>query len=344
MWRVLLSLIVHRFLLLVIALSAIYVGLPLEEKNLNVSWSQFLEKVSQSKEAQAIQSLSEDSIGSVIKKENDPYLWIGKILVSLLPMQPASVILILSNLFLILFLWELNRLVNSMALPDVAVDTCILVILWLTSYELSLGSSLSLSCFLCALILRGANDGRWLSCGLSLGLLALTQPFAIFLLIPVFLNLGSHFKYVSSAEFTRKVLFILVPFIAALFFHRELYSSLSSVISGSAFSNLTALTKSQSHPSWVFSNTFLGQTIALVILFIGTLICFFVFSTFIHRILPLTLFVALLLTTPYKDLATSALLVAPAFSGIAEASVPALLRSIQLIFLVFGSIEVFNLF
>lgn len=336
MWRVLLSLIVHRFLLLVIALSAIYVELPSEEKNLNISWSHFLEKVSQSKEAQAVQSLSENS--------NDPYLWLGKALVSFLSIQPASALLILSNLFLILFLWELNRLVNSMALPDVAVDTCILVILWLTSYELSLGSSLSLSCFLCALILRGANDGRWLTCGISIGILALTQPFAIFLLLPVFLNLGGHFKYISSAEFTRKVLFILVPFIAAVFFHKELYSNLSTVFSASAFSNLTALTEKQADSSWVFSNTFLGQTIALIILFIGTLICFFVFSTFIHRILPLTLFVALVLTTPYKDLATSALLVAPAFSGIAEASVPALLRSIQLIFLVFGSIEVFNLF
>jgi hypothetical protein len=344
MWRILLSLIVHRFLLLVIALSAICVQIPSQDKNISSCWGPFLEKVAQSKEVQELKRISQEPFFEVIKKVNDPFLWLGRLFSNWLSLPPEIILLILSNLFLILFLRELNSLVNSMALPDVAVDTCVLVILWLTSYELSLGSSLSLSCFLCALVLRGANDSRWFTCGLAIGFLALTKPFALFLLIPVFLNLSTHFKYISPGEFTQKALLVLAPLGASVLFHRELYSSVSELLSHSAFSDLSALTQTTADSSWVFSNTFLGQTIALLILFIGTVICFFVFSTFIHRLLPLSLFIALVMTTPYRELATSALLVAPAFSGIAEASAPALLRTIQIVFLLFGSIEVFNLF
>jgi hypothetical protein len=58
----------------------------------------------------------------------------------------------------------------------------------------------------------------------------------------------------------------------------------------------------------------------------------------------MTLLLALLITTPYSDLATAAPLISPVFTGLAEACAPPLLKAIQLLFLVFGAIEVFNLF
>ena len=345
MWRVTLSLVIHRFLILVVALSALHFQGAPESPSIGTTWTHFLEKVSASKEATELTALAPESMAVMFSKTKDPFLWLGNILTHSLNWPSETVILILSNLFLFLFLWELNLLVNSMALPDVAVDTCLLVILWLTSYELSFGSSLSLSCFLSVLILRCANDQRWLICGIALALLALTKPFALFLFVPIAISFLGHLKYISGGERSFAVVSLLLPVSLSIFFCWDSYSHLGPMIQDSAFMSLSSVfTGTQADLAWPFSQSFLGQTIALLILFVGTVICFFVFSTLLHRLLPLVLFLALLLTTPYRELATSTLLVAPAFSGIAEVCTTGLLRAVQLIFLVFGAIEVFNLF
>lgn len=344
MWRVNLSLITHRFLILVVALSALHFQESSQSDSLTLTWTHFIEKISASKEATELSSLSSDYLGAMFSKTKDPFLWLGNIITHIFHWSPETTILILSNLFLLLFLWELNLLVNSMALPDVAVDTCLLVILWLTSYELSLGSSLSLSCFLSVLTLRSANDRRWFICGLSLATLALTKPFALFLFVPIIISLLGHLKYVSSGEFGLTSCLLVLPTALAVFYNWDLYSNLGLLIQDSAFMSLTTLARPHPDLAWPFSQSYLGQTIALIILFFGTVVCFFVFSTFLHRILPLVLFLAILFTTPYRELATSTLLVAPAFSGIAELCTTGLLRVVQLLFLIFGAIEVFNLF
>jgi len=345
MWRVCLTLVAHRFFVLVVLLSSLYFSAsqPPEGtaniasgQSLPALWEQLLTRVAGSKEA--------GQVSGSIAANNDPFIWLGQLFHFKLGFRPELIVLALSNLFLLLFLLELHLFVNSMALPDVAVNTCILAILWLTSYELSLGSSLSLSCFLTVIVLRSANDDRWLITGLCFGLLALTKVFVLFLLPLLVITLIGQNRYASSDTLARKLIYLVLPLGASIYVSWELYRNLKAVLAGSALFNLISSVDLQSALSWTLTATYLGQTIALLVLLAGSVICLFVFSTWIHRILPLTLFFALLATTPYSDLASSALLISPVFSGIAEACAPPLLRGIQLLFLLFGSIEVFNLF
>lgn len=337
MWRISLSLIAHRFFILAVALSAIHFGVTDQSpKSIPVLWESFLNRVAQSPEAVQVAETAE------LKK--DPFIWIGHFLYSKLRLRPEVVVLALSNLFLILFLLELNLFINTLALPDVAVNTCILVILWLTSYELSFGSSLSLSCLLIAMVLRSANDDRWLIAGVCLSLLAITKPLALFLLPLLMLILIGQNRYASPDTLARKIIYVLLPLSGVVYFRWDLYQNLKAIVGDSALFNLISSFDIQSGLTWTLTATYLGQTIALLILVIGSIICLFVFSTLIHRLLPMTLLLALLLTTPYGDLATAALLISPVFSGLAEACAPPLLKGIQLVFLLFGAIEVFNLF
>jgi len=352
MWRVSLSLITHRFFLLVVALSAI--NLQILSKDTNVSafsiqpvsklMEGFVEKVSASKEATEIKGMLDSPVVTAFSKSKDPFLWLGRIFSGLFSISPAITVLILSNIFLILFLSELYSLVNLMALPDVAVDTCVLAILWLTSYELSVGSSLSLSCFLSSMIIRHAMDNRWLMGGLGLGLLALTKPFALFLiplLVLVFWNQQRHF---APSEISRRAAYFVIPVTVAVFFNWGLYQNMSAIVLDSALFNLIDAAKQQQNFTWTVSQSYLGQSIAILILLLGTIASFFIFSTLLHRVLPLALFLALLVSTPYRDIATSALLVAPAFSGIAEGSASGLLKTVQAFFLLIGAVEVFRVF
>lgn len=345
MWRVFLTLIAHRFLLLVVALSALYFSVaqqPIGEPAISPSqpvsalWDKFLDRVATSKEA--------GQISGAISSSRDPFIWIGSFLHSKLGFRPDLIVLVLSNLFLFLFLLELQFFVNSLALPDVAVNTCILAILWLTSYELSLGSSLSLSCFLTVFALRSANDDRWLFTGVCLGILALNKVFAIFLTPLLILILVGQNRYASADTLARKLIYLFVPMGGAIFWSWDLYRNINLVLGDSALFNLISSADFKTALSWTLTASFLGQTIALLVLVTGSIICLFVFSTLVHRLLPITLLFALLITTPYSDLASSALLVSPVFSGLAEACAPALLRGIQILLLLFGAIEVFNLF
>ncbi|NBV51296.1 hypothetical protein EBR78_08785 [bacterium] len=344
MWRVSLSLITHRFFLLVVALAAIHFqGL---QNNPSVPspgvsgipglWSQFLQRVSNSREAQEISSPQSTS--------KDPFIFFGSWIYRFSQIRPEIIVLVLSNLFLFLFLLELNGFVNSLALPEVAVDTCLMSILWLTSYELSLGSSLSLSCFLTLLALKAANDHRWLISGIALALLSLTQLIGLFLLpLLLVIWLGQQ-KYSSRDELYKRLIYLLVPISSVIFFRWDFYRNTPQMIHASAFFNLLNVFHLKTGLSWALSTSFLGQTLALLVLLSGSIISFFVLSTLLHRLMPIVLLLSLLITTPYTELATSTLLVAPAFTGLAEACAPSLLKGIQLIFLIFGAIEVFNIF
>lgn len=352
MWRVSLSLLTHRFFLLVVALAAI--NLQILSKNTNVSafsiqpvsslLQGFVEKVSSSREATEIKGMMDSPISSVFSKTKDPFLWLGRLLCGLFATSPAITVLILSNIFLLLFLSELYSLVNLMALPDVAVDTCVLTILWLTSYELSIGSSLSLSCFLSSMVIRHAMDNRWLMGGLGLGFLALTKPFALFLIPLLLLIFWNQQKHFSPAEISRRAAYLVFPVTIAVFTNWSLYQNISGIVLDSALFNLIDAAKQEQNFTWTVSQSYLGQSIAILILLLGTIASFFIFSTFLHRVLPLALFLGLLASTPYRDIATSALLVAPAFSGIAEGSASGLLKTVQAFFLIVGAVEVFRVF
>jgi len=335
MWRVCLSFVTHRLFLLLVALCALHFkngGQVSPAALLN----QFFETVSQTSEVKAIQSEA--------SSPEEPLLWIAQKVSKTLHFSEVYTLLILSNVFLFLFLWELYLFVNTMALPDVAVDTCLLTILWMTSYELSLGSSLSLSCFLCILSLRAALDHRWLIAGLSIGALALSKPLALFLLPLLFFILFHQREYSSPDAFARRCIYLFVPFGLAIFFHRSFYQNLGAIFQSSSLMSLVTIEKSSEGLQWAISLANLGQTITLITLVIASCICFFVFSSFLHRILPAFLVFSLLATTPFPDLASYAVLAAPAFSGIAEAFSSPFLRLCQLLLLILGTLEVFNLF
>lgn len=335
MWRISLSLVTHRVFLLIVALSALHFqnsGQVRPRELLN----QFFSKVSQTPEVKTVQTLE--------TAPREPLLWLTQKLNLILPFSSEAILLALSNVFFFLFLWELYLFVNSMALPDVSVSTCLLSILWLTSYEMSLGSPLSLSCFLCILSLRAALDHRWLMAGLALGVLAISKPFALFLIPLLFGLLLSQKKFSSPDEFARRCVYLFLPFGGAVFLSWPLYQNLGAVFQDSALLSLFSSKQADWHFSWALSPEYLGQTISLAIVVLGAIVCFFVFSTLLHKILPLFLVLALLLTTPYRELASTLLLAAPAFSGLAEVCSTPILRMIQLVLLIFGAVEVFNLF
>ena len=248
MWRILLSLITHRFFLVVVALSAFY--LKSSQSSISDLWSQLLEKVGASPEV--------NMITTQLESAKDPFIYLGKLICTVSSIEPTIVVLILSNIFLFLFLRELFLFVNNLALPDVAVNTCILSILWLTSYELSFGSSLSLSCFLSVLILRTANDNRWLLTGIAIGLLALTKPFSVFLIPLLLVFIWNQNKYAVPGETAKKLVYLVLPISASLFLSRSLYKDLGSIIADSAFLNLLSAFKLQGDFSWTLSASYLG--------------------------------------------------------------------------------------
>ena len=75
----------------------------------------------------------------VFQATSNPFLWICRWVAGMTPLSPIQSLLLVSNVFLLLFLWEMYALFNRMVTPEVASAATILVVLWPTTYELSSG-------------------------------------------------------------------------------------------------------------------------------------------------------------------------------------------------------------
>ena len=258
------------------------------------------------------------------------------------PLSPVQALLLMSNIFLLLFLWEMYSLFSRMVTPETASTATILIVLWPTTYELSLGSTLSMTCFLLALCMRHALDNRWLVVGFALES-GLTGSFGHRSLADVALYVLVLPAALSSRPAGENTLYFLVPVGIAMGWRLNTYSHLWPVFSSSALFNVISATKSVG-PSWTFSQSYMGQTIALVFFGLGAVAAFMSNTNLIHRIIPLNMLLLLLLFSPYSALASRAPLAAACLEGIASASSRTATRIVATLMLVLSAYEVYSVF
>jgi hypothetical protein len=351
MWRVLLALFFHRLLLFIVALITInnnMVHQPTNGKsfrieNTSVLIHQFLNKIHETPEAVAMAKLSQLPLSQVFRETKQPFLWICRLLVGGAHLPISVSLILLSNVFLFFFLWELFTLINRMATPETSVTAVILVLLWPTSYELSLGSALSLTCCLATLVVRHALDNEWFIGGIGLGILALVDPLAAGLL-PLLLFLFWYFqRHLPAKEMVQKFLFFIVPVGLAIAWRHTTYAHLNDWVEGSA---LLAVFRSRGHATldWSFSSGLAGQTVAALFFITGAVAAAVSNASLIHRIIPVYLLILMMLFSPYAAIASRASVAGVCLQGIATISAKPALRVIQILLLTLSIFEVTAIF
>lgn len=303
MWRIALTLLAHRFLLFGVGWGALHFS-GVNEKQIPVLLTEDL--------------LSQAAIFIA------PYLNIS----------PELGIVVISNVLFFLFLWQLYSYANQLALPEVAGNTCVLVILWVASYELSLGSPLIVSCLLLTLVLNFSNNGQWLLAAIFLGLLA-SQSYLAALILPFLIfSLWGQNRYAPPTVLVRKGIYLALALGSSIFFNRNLWLGLPSAISNSVFWSLNSFFKMESF----------GPSFSVIFFGIGAICSLFIFTSYLHRLLVLLLFFGLCLVTPFESIGSQVLLISPVLIGMAEVFPSSILKMTQVVLLILGCIEIFNLF
>jgi hypothetical protein len=339
MWKVFLAFVLHRGFLLAVAL------LTLQSSGVGKGgdvWNRFFERVAQGPEARVVEELGRDSVGQVISRTRNPFHWVCVAVKSVTGMRPANCLLLLSNLFLFLFLMEIFALFNRMVTSDISTLGATFVLLWPTSYELSLGSSLTLACFLLTLSLRQALEQNWWLAGLVVAALALMDPIALALL-PVFAYLfWSVQRFSPAKQWGRNLGFFLVPLAIGALLSGHSWQGVMGTMDQSALLNLFYM-KSPAGDG-LFSHSMAGQTLSLIFFFLGAAGGLFTNVNPVHRFLPMGVLLALLLSSPYSALASRAPLAGVCMEGIASASSGTASRIASLLMVLLGAFEVYSVF
>lgn len=352
MWKIFLALLSHRFLLIVIALFSInakispqYAGRairPFQPKTILLK--KLVEKLNQGSEVRALQTLDQQPATKVFELTQDPFLWIARCVSLLVQNNALYSVLIVSNFFLLLFLWELNSLASRMALPEVASSVGILAGLWMTSYELSCGSNLSLTCYLTTLLFRASIDNQWIFTGAGLGLLALNDRMALGLL-PILLLLFWNFqRFEPAMEVVKKGTIFLMPVLIAIILKWNFYKDIWLFVQGSALVSLIGAIKSGEITNWPLSQANMGQTISLIVFLFGAISAAIVNSSLVLRALPLLVLIVVLAFSSYGALASRLLIAGICFEGITAILSGVFLRLIQLALIILSCYEVVSLF
>jgi hypothetical protein len=352
MWRALLSLITSRFILLVVACLAVNhqmsgpktggvwpgirpTGVLLREVFGRIS--------SRNPEVTTVNVLRGSSFASVFHYTHNPFLWLAHWTVKITHARTLPVLILFSNLFLLLFLSEIHALLSRIVTSEIAAATPILVVLWPTSYELSAGSSLAMSCWLLTLAIRSSMDNRWLVGGLALGGLALTEPLAAGLL-PLMIYLFWFFQRDQPvALVARGTFFFLIPMAIAIYWSLPIYRNVPHLLYHSAAINLFTSWR-EGHLSWALSRSYLGQTITAIFFLAGAIIACVSHTLFMHRLIPVYLCGLLLLFSPLSLLPSRALLAGLCLEGIATVSTKPVLKVVQLVLLSLSIVEVGTIF
>ncbi len=352
MWKIFLTFVFHRFLLFAIAIITINAKISPQNsgrvirpfQSQSVLLHKFMERVEEGSEVRALSVLNQQPVGKMFELTQDPFLWISRFVSFTLQINSVYSVLIVSNLLLLLFLWELNTLGSRLALPEVASGAGILTVLWMTSYELSLGSNLSLSCFLVTMLFRTAIDSQWFFAGIGLGLLALNDRIAIGI-APLLIYLFWYFqRFNPASEVLKKGVFFLAPVIIALVLKWKYYQDVWLFVQGSAFVNVITAIKTGSISHWPLAQNNFGQTISLLIFLAGAISAGVVNSSFIHRLLPIVIFIVVLAFSSYSTLASRLLIAGICFEGITASLSGIFLRLIQLALIIMSCYEIVSLF
>jgi hypothetical protein len=343
MWRVFVAFATHRFLLFAVALIAINQGmrnrhpsqiLPRFE-SFAVLKHEFLTRVSDVPEVQALRRLEPAPLRSLFRETKSPFLWIAHFVSKATHFSPILVLIILSNLFLLLFFSEIYALLNRMVTSDIAAATPLLVLLWPTSYELSLGSSLALSCYLLTLAIRHAMDDQWILVGLATGLLALTESVALGLLPLLFYIFWFFQRAYPTNRMLRRLAFFLIPTLLGMVFGFRGYATQAS-LSNSALATL------MHHHDWskFADRAMAGQAVTAVIFTAGAVGAALTNTVLLHRLIPVYVLGLLFLFSPLDSIASRAPLAGLCLEGIASMSAGPVLRLVQFMLLALGVYEV----
>jgi hypothetical protein len=351
MWRVLLALLFHRLLLLIVALISVNnamvhrpgVGKSVHVEPVGILIRTVFEKVRETPEAQELERLDQVPLLKVFVATKQPFLWVGSFIHRITHLPISLTVIFISNFFLFFFLWELFALVNRMVTPDTAVSAVILVLLWPTSYELSLGSALSLTSLLAVFAVRHSLDSEWLLAGVGLALLALVDPIAAGL-APLMIYMFWYFQRgFPLQELAKKLFLFALPVGVAMAWRHPVYFHLKGWMEGSA---LFTLFKGGAWKTfdWTLSRTLAGQTITIVFFITGALAAAVTNATLLHRMIPLYMLISLLTFTTYSAIASRACIAGICLQGIASISARPALRIIQCLLLILSMLEVAAVF
>jgi hypothetical protein len=121
-------------------------------------------RISEVPEVRILNELRHQPLMETVQRQSNPYFWAGRVWMGMTGSTGLSTVLILSNLFFLLFLFELYKLLNLIVTTDISRAALYLAVFWPTSYELSLGSQVSLTCLLATFCIRMAVEQTWCGC------------------------------------------------------------------------------------------------------------------------------------------------------------------------------------
>jgi hypothetical protein len=351
MWKVFLAYGVHRMLLLVLALIAINSRISPDRPGytfkkiqpVSILFDHFLQKIKENPEFAILDSAIAEPVSKVFERTSNPFVWLARVAYAFLPVQPVTCLLILSNIFCLLFLWEVYALVNRMALPEVASGAAVLSLLWITSYEMSMGSAFSLSCFLVLFSLRHAVDNIWILTGLGLALLGIFEPLMVGLLPLVLYIFVYYQRHFSLSQVAKRALFFLLPVAGTLIWRWEDYRGVLRVIQSSSFPTVWHAISTGNFFELASTSHF-GQSFSLVFFLFGAIAAFATNTTVIHRILPLYSLLVVLAFSSYAQLASRVLFAAACMGGITAVGSTIVVRLCQLTLILLGGYEIVTLF
>ncbi len=327
--------------MLLVAFLAIAINSPLKTRfSINRVLNEFSLKISNNREAILLKEIKTKTFNVAIKETKNPFIWFCHWLRNLTKTSEATTLLIVSNLFLLLFFSELIALLCRMTTTDVAVSSAILLVFWPASYELSLGSEFALSSFLFLVAIRYALENFWIFSGLALGLLMLYDPLAIgliFCCLFIFIYFQRHF---ILSQIIRNAAFFLLPSIIGYFLGSVSIRDLS--FSNSALANLLSLTINGNFNA-IFSKPLLWQSFTFIFFGIGCVISVILNQLLIYKLTPLFTFALLVLLTPYGSLASKVTICGICLTPITSIGSP-LTKALCSIFFFLSAIEIYKIF
>jgi len=309
MWRAILALTVQRFLLLSVAFLAINLQLDRSQGGgVRIrSWNEvkpiLLSLTERLDEWRELEESRTHPATQVLSVSKNPVVWLSRVLADFLRWPSASILILVSNLLFLWFLWSLNSLFNHLAMPDEASDATILAALWVTSYEFSLGSSVVFFGLASTWCLQGALDNRWWLAGIGVAGLLLQEPVGVAYLpylLMVFFYFQRHFML---SQILKNSLFLLVPAVVVSWWRWDVVSHIASMWDhGSVMTILNQLSMSQF--DWFWQSDQLAQTLTILFFLGSAILLGLVSRLFVHVLIPITGMGALLALMPFGQVAS----------------------------------------
>ena len=354
MWKILLGFSLHRLVLLVVALGSVNYSInqkyPSNSKfprigNTSVLLAKFGERLKGNSEFSTLERHSQVAVGRVFIESGRPFYWIARCWLEISPMGIVSTMLFVSNVFFLLFLFETHILLTRFVMLDTALWGVLILMLFPYSYEVSLGSTLSLTLYLSAVALRRALDNQWIFTGISMGLIAL-DDWIVLGWLPLLVFLFWYYqKQVPLIIVLKRTIFFTLPIVVAMIYRWEWYSHALTSMGSSA---LVSLFRDPSQ--WlggIESWKQLAQAapiISLLLFILGTILCLVSHMTWLSRIIPAYCVIAVMLFSNVQTISVRLTIAGVALVGIAHVSSGPLAQIISALLTLVSCVNIVRIF